>query len=697
MSAAGVASKNFRPEIQALRALAVAIVVLNHLWPGRLPGGFIGVDVFFVISGYLITAHLMREAGRSGKVRLGAFWARRARRLLPASMLVLVVCAVAVVTIVPMAQWELALGQIAAAAIYGVNWLLMAQATDYFTSANSPSPVTHFWSLSVEEQFYLVWPLLIVTAFLLARGSRRRGAMLTSVILGGVFVASLVYSIAISGSQPSVAYFSTLTRAWEFAAGGLLALALAKAQLPARASVWASWLGWSGLALSTVIILPETVFPGWIALVPVVSTLLVIAARSGTGGPNLNDASGFAPVQFIGDISYSLYLWHWPLIILTPFVLGRELGDLSRIAVLVLSVVLAWASKRWIEDPVRSSYVLTSRRSWVTLTATVTAMAVVAAVALVPASRVGVIRQDVSDQMSALAFEADPCFGALAAENDCADSHELRYPDAVVMDFSANGGTVPGYAPECVTPEAAPLVTACTYGPPADGATRTVALMGDSHAAHYTSALAKLAVTEGWRVVSVAQSGCMPVGFDDRLVALWAPEKASDCRAWAEQAIGYLAQRSDIDTVVYSSISREYGYVDGTPTDQQDISESYMRSWQPWVDAGKRVLVLADTAFLNRGGILECLAKQEGVADPCASPRDTVLAKPDPMIVAAERMAPGAVGVFDPNDFICDSDLCHAVVGGIPVFVDHNHLLQAFAMTLAGPISAAMRALEGES
>jgi len=207
MSSVAVSAREFRPEIQALRAFAVAIVVLNHLWPGRMPGGFIGVDVFFVISGYLITAHLLREAESTGRVRLGAFWARRARRLLPASMLVLLACVGGVLLWVPLGEWEVALGQVAAAALYVVNWLLLSQATDYFNSANSPSPVTHFWSLSVEEQFYIVWPLLILAAFLLARKVPRRALPVAAGVLGAVFVASLAYSVIVSPVVPDVAHF----------------------------------------------------------------------------------------------------------------------------------------------------------------------------------------------------------------------------------------------------------------------------------------------------------------------------------------------------------------------------------------------------------------------------------------------------------------------------------------------------------
>lgn len=687
----------FRPEIQALRAFAVLAVVLNHLWPGHLPGGFVGVDVFFVISGYLITSHLLKEATSTGRVRVGAFWARRARRLLPASMFVLLACVAGILLWVPAGQWQIALGQVAAAALYVVNWVLLVQATDYFSSANSPSPVTHYWSLSVEEQFYIVWPLIVLLVFIAAIKLKWRPVLVLAATITLICAVSLMYSVLVSERAPATAYFSTFTRAWEFGAGGVLAILLARRVLPAIFGTWASWLGWSGLAISIALISPAMAFPGWIALVPVVSTALVIAARTNEQHPNLNNVSGFAPLQFFGGISYSLYLWHWPLIILVPYALGREVGPTWQVGILVLSVLLAWATKKWVEDPARVLPVLLRRGSWLTLTATAGAMAIVVGVSLVPTMWVENRREAQSETLSRLAFDPPTCFGALAAQGDCAESHMLQYPDALLATYSDQGGEVPGVDPTCSTPPEAPLLSVCVYGPPAAEATRTVALMGDSHAVHYTAALQKLAVTSGWRVVSVAQSGCMPVASDERLVPLWAPDIAEKCRLWAAEAVDYLADDPDIETVVFSSISREYGYVDGTPTSEQDIHESYVHTWQPWIDAGKRVLVIADTAFLQRGDVLACVARADASYDACASSRSSVMAKPDPMVTAARSLSSPMVGVFDPNEYICDEELCHAIVGGIPVFVDHNHLLQAFAMTLAEPLAKAQLQLEGQS
>src|SRR3954453_1708292 len=215
-----------RAEIQALRALAVALVLVYHLWPVVLPGGFVGVDVFFAISGFLITSLLLREAERGGSVSLRAFWARRARRILPAALLTVLVCALATVALVPLTRWQQFFAEMRASTAYVQNWKLAGGAVDYPAAANAPSPVQHYWSLSIEEHFYLVWPVLIAAAVRVTRGrpvqARRRAV---TAVLAAATVLSLLYSIAHTSADPAAAYFVTPTRAWELGAGALLALA----------------------------------------------------------------------------------------------------------------------------------------------------------------------------------------------------------------------------------------------------------------------------------------------------------------------------------------------------------------------------------------------------------------------------------------------------------------------------------------
>lgn len=354
-----------RSEIQALRAVAVLAVVLYHLWPEKLTGGFVGVDIFFVISGFLITSHLLREVARDGTVRLGQFWARRIRRLLPAAFVVLGVSLIATLVLLPWSEWKQGLREIIASAFYVENWALALDSVDYLAAENSPTLVQHYWSLSVEEQFYIVWPLLILGALWVAK--RLKGSavwqnrtMMSALIV--VFIASLVASVIWTKTSPDSAYFATPTRAWEFAAGGLLAFLPARASAPSASRggvalhLIAGWGGLAAIGFTAVQYDGSVPFPSYTALIPVVGTVAVIWAGESahSWSPTLIGRSG--PIQWLGDVSYSLYLWHWPLVVLYPLIQGHPIGMKGGVGLLAVMIVLAWLSKRYIEDPFRRGH-----------------------------------------------------------------------------------------------------------------------------------------------------------------------------------------------------------------------------------------------------------------------------------------------------------------------------------------------------
>src|SRR5512146_55444 len=314
------AERDFRPDIQGLRAIAVALVVVYHLFPSLLPGGYVGVDVFFVISGFLITGHLWRGYAKSGKLSLVDFWGRRARRLVPAAALVLAVTWVGARLVLPTPRLAETATEIRASALYYQNWQLAHNAVDYLKSHEAASPVQHFWSLSVEEQFYLVWPLLFVVAGLVARKRARapgsdasavsgqsviRGHRVVAILTGALVLASLAYSVYDTIADPAAAYFVTTTRMWELGIGGLLALLPTVA---ARRLGRHGWLGWAGLAMiiaSQFAIRGSTPFPGWIALVPVLGAAAIIAGGSAQGKRGPWRLTSTRLMVFLGGISYS--------------------------------------------------------------------------------------------------------------------------------------------------------------------------------------------------------------------------------------------------------------------------------------------------------------------------------------------------------------------------------------------------------
>jgi peptidoglycan/LPS O-acetylase OafA/YrhL len=498
-----------RIEIQALRALAVSLVVLYHVVPLRVPGGYVGVDVFFVVSGFLITGHLLREVDRTGRVRLARFWARRARRLLPAALLVLLATAVATALWVPRSYWQGWLREIAASALYLENWVLAGDAVDYLAHTNAASPAQHYWSLSTEEQFYLLWPLLIVAAAWLAarRGSRRRvvvGAVLTVLTVG-----SFAYALWATHTSPPAAYFTTPARGWEFGLGGLLALwAAAPPAGRDRLRSVVSWAGFGGIAVAAFAFTGSTPFPGTAALLPVLGTVAVIWAGAPRGDWSPTGPAGFGPVRFLGDISYSAYLWHWPLVIILPFALGHDLGTTSKIGILVATVLAGWATKVWVEDPVRTGTPLARRGSGTTFLATAVATALV--VGMCAGGWLFVKVQVDQARAAAAAFAAggDPCFGAGAMDPARGCGDPFAWSDTVDTAF-AKADVSEGMS--CLQGGLNTEVKTCRYGSP--DATETVALIGDSHSAALYEAFQQVADDRGWALVVHVKGGLPGAGL----------------------------------------------------------------------------------------------------------------------------------------------------------------------------------------
>ena len=327
---------NFRPDIEGLRAVAILAVVAYHAGLSAVPGGYIGVDVFFVISGFLITDHLGRELAEKGGISFGAFYARRARRLLPSALLVIgVTVAVSCVVLPPLQAMVVAKDGLANAFYVG-NYRYALQATNYLSVGGPVSPLLNYWSLGVEEQFYLVWPALLFAASLVwlhnstrtnSASPRRAKPLFSAVFVAMAVLAagSLAFSIWLTRANEPWAFFSLPTRAWELAVGGLLALVAPRlGRLPTGATALLSWAGVGAIVFAAVTFTSATPFPGTAALVPVAGAAAVVAG--GCARPRLGAVwlLGRRPMQLIGRVSYTWYLWHWPALVLAPSIVGHH-------------------------------------------------------------------------------------------------------------------------------------------------------------------------------------------------------------------------------------------------------------------------------------------------------------------------------------------------------------------------------------
>jgi peptidoglycan/LPS O-acetylase OafA/YrhL len=683
-----VAPNGFRTDIQALRAVAVLAVVLNHLWPDWLTGGYVGVDVFFVISGFLISSHLDREIVRTGRVRLGRFYARRVRRLLPAALLVLALSVVAAYLLLPYPRWEATAHEALASATYWENWLLAAKSVDYSAANAAASLVQHYWSLSVEEQFYLFWPLLLLLLFKV----RRRQAQIVGIAVVGV--VSLGFSVYYTAQSPSEAYFVTPGRVWEFAVGALVALVGARFGLPRGVAGGASLVGFGMIVWSAIAYGHGTAFPGYLALVPTVGTALVIVAGTRQERQWHTVVTASSPVQLVGNISYSLYLWHWPLILVAPFVLGDVLqkGVMTTpylLGVLAVAFVVAYLSKILIEDR-GMAWGRLKRSTPLTFVAMVVGIVVVAVAAT---TLIWTYDRHVAQaELEVGVFADQPCHGAAAmlAGARCADRFG---PARVVTMGPANQywNTPPecGMVDEYMAGDRK-TTTICDFTAGARSP-KTVWLLGDSHAQQWIAPLLELARERRW-LLKFSLLGACP--FADihytgyRTVATEAATRT--CTDWTARMTDVVA--ADKPAMVFTSFyAREEFADDGSGRSQtEQYRDGLERYWRTWSDAGARVYVFADPPLNREVRAADCV--QLNPTDPVACAVDRAVAHPpDPLTqVAGATKVPG-VTLLDFSDYFCDRQRCYSVVGGVVIYFDGDHMNREFSGSMKPMIARAIR------
>lgn len=673
----------FQPEIQGLRALAVLVVVLYHLWPNRLTGGYVGVDVFFVISGYLITSHMYREVQRTGRVALFQFWARRIRRLLPASIFVLGVSLLGIFIWLPATVWEVSARQLAASALYVQNWILANDAVDYSAMHNDATVAQHYWSLSVEEQFYLVWPVVLTGVLFLARWSAKRSRRVvmpsprTALILGISLVGamSLAYSIFLTAQSQATAYFVTPTRVWEFAAGALVSLIFLDRQFTGKT---ASVLAWAGIALISISALTydsSTPFPGWTAALPVAGTALVLVYAGNAA--RLAPAWWLSrrPMIFLGDVSYGLYLWHWPLIVLAPYILGEGSALAEKILILLLSVLLAWLTKIVVEDPLRRGNLL--RASWRAY-----AFAGVSA-ALVAALSFGLATAAYASSRDADTRKLGACYGpgALEPSNSCGPviGAEPPTPGPALV---AKQNSEPAYK-GCQTGMTESEVISCDLGVGKDEAKATVAIVGDSHATAWFAAMDKLGKLQQWHVKTFTKGSC-PASTALRILPSETTDEAQrSCTEWNGKVSAEIEADNAVSIVFTASYSTAYTFKAGLENASKDPAvDGFKETWRQWMAAGKEVVAFDDVPRTNGEYVPTCLANNPENPLACAMPRAE--AYPANTVIGNAGAAMRAEGVrqISLREQFCDKTLCYPVVGSMIVYRDYSHLSAEYSKAL---------------
>jgi peptidoglycan/LPS O-acetylase OafA/YrhL len=728
-----------RADIEGLRAIAVVLVLLFHASIGGFTGGFVGVDVFFVISGFLITGLLLREREATGTISLTSFYARRVRRLLPAAALVLLVALAASVLFLPPLLLPGIAGDTTAAALYVSNMGFAAQATDYFAQGQAPSPILHFWSLGVEEQFYLFWPAIVL---LVARGAmrptRRVGAAIVVIAL-----VSFTFALWLTSVAEPWAFFSLPSRAWELGLGGILAVAGARLRrVPVPLAVVAGWLGIGLIVAAGLVLSDSTAFPGTAALLPTIGAALVIVAgsRSTRFGPAR--LLGTSVPRFFGRISYSLYLWHWPLLVIPAVALGAALPLWQRGSLVVVAIALAAATHRWVEDPLRRGRLVGTipRRNLamagaLTLAVAVASMSVDTSAASIAGESTATVPQSAATNQQRL----DAVLNALASEQPDA-SAQGGAPSVTGGSppvSSGDGGTGGSPAPGAVTPSPAPTAKPAPTRPPtADGAVPrdlqpsvwnarndypqsyldgchtqteqpasteaclygnlsskvTIALFGDSHALSWFPAVDRMVVDRGWRLLSLTMSACSPA-----TMPVYNPNfgrVSTACPTWRSQALDRIvAAHPDI---VLVTGTRGFANADASGTVLSGDLRTHF--WEQGIKrtldrlkgAAGEVIYIADTP-VSRVDPPACLSQHPSSVLACATAVSQAL---DPAWTAEERRMAALedVGFIDPSMWVCPSGPCPVVLGDLLVYRDGGHLTATFSAALGGRMESAVLA-----
>ncbi|MGO4583655.1 acyltransferase family protein [Arthrobacter sp. 2RAF6] len=687
-----------RPDIQGLRAFAVIVVILDHTihWP---KGGFIGVDVFFVISGFLITGHLLREHEKTGRISFLQFYKRRAKRILPAAALVLVVTVAAAYALLNPARFREAIWDAVWSLFFGANWRFAAIDTDYFQMDGPVSPLQHFWSLAVEEQFYFVWPWLLLGAFfLLLRKPGARPNAIAGCAIGIVSVASLAWAIFETSSNPGLAYFSTFSRAWELGVGaGLACAAPILGRMSDRARPVLAWAGVIGLVASLFVVSESAGFPAPSALFPVMSAALFIAA--GTGAPSHRSLVVLTnPVsRYLGDISYSLYLWHFPVIVFgAALVPNKDVLYYAAVAVIIL--LLAVFAYHLVEDPIRKSawldgkkkakhfrpsnqYKLTSLALLATVTLAVVGMAIAKTSSQPVTPLAGTAIGSVSPATSTPALSPEL---AEVQKGIQAASRAVEWPalSPAIEDLGSDAWGKQMEKVTCVNVQADNMQN-CLFKNP--GATKTAVLYGDSFAMAWSPGIkAALANSDyNLQILTLAQCPAATVSVTGD-----GGKAFPECDAHHAWATGVISAMKP-DLLIMASAETTLGRLASKAKGGDAVSEyvnGMKTALQALAPSAKSVVVLSSPP----GGqnLQTCVTKLSKPAD-CAS---TITSEWGNFVDKERAVSEAASAKYvDTHLWFCDEfGGCPAFVGTTPVRVDSNHMTIQYSTSLAPVLRAAL-------
>ena len=657
--------KRYRPEIEGLRIIAALLVAVYHIWFSRVSGG---VDVFFVVSGFLVSASLLSRYNREGTVRFGPFALGLLKRLLPNALIVLLVVAVAGFFFLPEVRHYATLRELFASLFYYENWQLAVTGTDYLDQGNAKSPVQHFWAMSIQGQFYIVLFLVVALAVVLTRRTAWRIRPLLVAILATLLVISFAFSVYLTQVDQPWAYFDTRTRVWEFAIGGLLCLFISRVELVRPVSLVLGWMGLTVLISTALVLDVGSSFPGYFALLPVGAAVMILLAGQNPTPLGVEKFLGWRPMVFLGGYSYGLYLWHWPLLSFYYVIFGtKDVAFLHGALIILVAFGLSFLSTTLVERPAGASV----SRHGLGLKGFRPIITLFVAVLMVLLAWTAYGRMKSAEQDGKVGSPDYP--GAVAMQDGYPAPPELE-PIPSLADVKDDKAQP--YIDGCHQRQGSSEVLICEYGQ-LDDYLYTVAIVGGSKAAHWLPSLRSFAVEERIRVLNVSKSGC--------LLSLGEARDA-DCTEWNDNVVDEVSAESPDLLVALADSS--YPGVDVVPP-------GFLEQFALIRERNVPILAIRDTPTMPQD-VPECLNAARHQNGECDADRDAALRSPS----SWERLESPPMGVeyVDYSDFFCNEDSCPAVIGNVVVYIDSNHMSATFSKSF-GPIirDDVMRILEGNS
>ena len=673
--------RSFRPDVEGLRAVAVLLVVLYHVGIPHV-GGYVGVDVFFVISGYVITGLLLRERTSTHKTSLLGFYGRRCRRIIPAAALVIVVTVLASRLLLGVITSEQVVSDARWASIFLANFHFTATGTNYFLAQGPPSPLQSFWSLAVEEQFYVVYPTIFLVVATIGRRLSLRAKL--SVFLTMVVVASLTWSIVQTTSNPTVAYFSPFTRAWELALGALVAVGAGQLRrLPGPLAAVMTWLGLAGIVGAALGFTNTTPYPGSWVTVPVLATALVIAGGTAAPRRGVEALLSLSPFRWMGRWSYSLYLWHWPILIIAAQYEGRRtLPVADNLFLAVIALGMSIITYFFVEDPIRHARLLTRIR-WTSLGtgAVLTALCIGIITVAAPNTTAGAAERSIPGSGLAPASPA-------AVQQAVIDARRITSVPADVTPSLASApndwGGLPADAQGCEAHLAVTSVPACVFGDPRGA--QTMVLYGDSHALMWFEALDAVAKQAHWRLVVLGKDWCHvslvvrtnPPGFG-------VPGgRYTQCDTWHRLAIRRI-NKLNPDLLIVTEEPGGQLYPTGKITPGL-WEQGLVKALDAITSPKTRKIVLGNipvTPHINPN----CLARHERDARACSGLPDFFYRGMN----NAEKIAAAAsgAGYINVMPWFC-STTCTDIIDNIIVYKDSDHITATYSRYLENELALSL-------